>query len=117
MKYTRPLLEVMWLDAETTHGWEVHEEVDAEQVPIVTVGFFIKQSPHMLVVASTIDNVEGTQSNSRIKIPIGMIVSVKELNTTVKKTRGSPLLNPLCEEIPDPRPEGLIAALQRKEQS
>ena len=103
MKYDLPLVEVLWIDAETTHGWELHADVDADKVPIITVGFLIKQSEHMIVIASTIDNVTSSQSNSRIKIPLGMIQKVSRLSVGYQKSKKSPALNPLCEEISDPQ--------------
>lgn len=87
MKYTNPLVEVVWNDAETMHGWETNEECDTDNVPIITVGFLITKGAHNIVIASSIDQANGTQNNSRIKIPIGMIVSIKELNVTHKKPK------------------------------
>lgn len=87
MKYDKSLVEVVWLDAETTHGWETDDETDLEQVPIVTIGFLIAKGEHIVVVASSIDKTTGTNNNSRIKIPIAMIESVKELNVSYKKAR------------------------------
>ena len=87
MKYDKPLVEIIWMDAETTHGWELDDDVDSEQVPIVTVGFLITKADHVVVIASSIDKATGGQSNSRIKIPIAMIDTIKELNVTYKKIK------------------------------
>lgn len=87
MKYDKPLVEVVWNDAETTHGWETDAEVDTEQVPIITVGFLITRSDHLVVIASSIDKVTGQMSNSRIKIPLAMVVSVTELSASHKKPK------------------------------
>lgn len=87
MKYGKPLVEVVWNDAETTHGWEDEGEVDTEQVPIITVGFLIAKSDHIVVIASSIDKGTGQMSNARIKIPLAMIVSVTELSVAHKRTK------------------------------
>jgi len=86
-KYGKPLVEIEWYDAETTHGWETDEEVDSENVPIYTVGFLIKRTEDLVVIASSIDKTNGTQSNGRIKIPVPMIKTIRELTGTSKKTR------------------------------
>lgn len=87
MKYNKPLVEIVWLDAETNHGWELDSDVDVENVPIITVGFLIRTSPDIIVIASSIDKNAGDQSNSRIKIPSGMVQSIRELNVSYKKPR------------------------------
>jgi hypothetical protein len=90
VKYTQPIVEVVWNDAETMHGWETNDECDTENVPIITVGFLIAKGSSTIIVASSIDQTNGTQNNSRIKIPIGMIVSIKELNVSHKKSKQQP---------------------------
>lgn len=87
MKYPMPLMEIVWYDAETQHGWELNEDTDTSNVPITTIGFMVAKGEHNVVIASSIDSVSGNQNNSRIKIPIGMIVSVKELNVSYKKPK------------------------------
>lgn len=79
-KYKYPLVEVVWVDAETEHGWE---EVDEEaNLPLATtIGFLIKDQAdkngnEMLLIASTYaDNA----TNGRFKIPKGMIKEMKIL--------------------------------------
>lgn len=83
MAYDKDLVEVVWNDAATTHGWESDSEIDTENDPMITVGFLIRKTPEMLIVASSIDKDTGTMSNGRIKIPIGMVQSYK----VIKKTR------------------------------
>ncbi|CAB4216877.1 hypothetical protein UFOVP1590_2 [uncultured Caudovirales phage] len=98
MKYDKPLVEIIWNDAETTHGWELDADIDSEQVPIVTVGFLVTKGDHVVVIASSIDQATGGQSNSRIKIPIAMVSSIKELNVTYKKLKvTSP--SPVSDEV------------------
>ena len=99
MKYDKPLVEIIWNDAETTHGWEMDDEVDVEQVPIVTVGFLITKGDHIVVIASSIDKATGSQSNSRIKIPVAMVSSIKELTATYKKPKKASLELSMLESL------------------
>ena len=89
-KYLKTLCEIVWLDAESSHGWEQDEEVDAEQVPIITIGFLIKRNEHTVVIATSIDQETGQCSNSRIKIPVGMIQSIKLLGGP-RKSKEKPI--------------------------
>ena len=80
-KYEKPLIEIKWVDAETTYGWENDEEVDHELPIVTTVGFVIKHTVDsrghgVYIIASTIG---GGSCNSRIKIPKNMVVSEKYL--------------------------------------
>ena len=79
-KFGKPLVMVEWLDAETTYGWESDDEVNSDPAPAITVGFLVKRTEDLIVIASTIDSTHGTTNNSRIKIPIGMVVGIKELS-------------------------------------
>ena len=87
MKYTNPLVEVVWHDAATTFGWEHEDEADTSQELMTTIGFLIAKGEHTVIVASSVDNETGKMNNSRIKIPVGMIVTIKELNVTYKKPK------------------------------
>lgn len=86
MKYSRPVVEVEWYDAVTDFGWEDHTELDATAEPVTTIGFLLAENEHSVIVASTVDKGRD-QSNSRIKIPKGMIYSMKYLNVTYKKVK------------------------------
>ena len=81
-KYELPLVEVVWLDAETTHGWEGTEETDMNEVPVTTIGFLVAHNHSCIVIASSIAT---SVNNSRIKIPIGMVSSIQEISVTKKK--------------------------------
>lgn len=77
-KYELPLIEIQWVDAETTYGWENIDESDHELPIVTTVGFLIKHTVDqngngVYVVASTYGD-GGAATNSRIKIPKGMVV-------------------------------------------
>lgn len=98
MKYHKPLVELVWFDAETTHGWETDEEVNSENVPIITVGFLIKKTEDLIVIASSIDKETGNQSNGRIKVPIGMVQSIKELGGSKKQSKKP---SPPPQEVPE----------------
>jgi hypothetical protein len=84
MKYPKQLVEIVWLDAETTHGWESDDETDLEQVPVTTIGFLIASNEHCVVIASSVST---TVNNARIKIPKAMIQNVTELLVAKKKTK------------------------------
>ena len=86
-KFGLPLVIVEWHDAATGHGWESVEEVDTKEELMITVGFVVGRGEHTVVIASSIDKEQHGQSNSRIKIPLGMIKSIKELNVSYKKTK------------------------------
>jgi len=86
-KYPIPLAEIVWHDAATTYGWELHDDVDTEEELMITIGFIIAKGKSTIVVASSIDKEHHAQSNSRIKIPIAMIQSIKELNVNYKKEK------------------------------
>lgn len=87
IKFKQPLIVVIWHDAATDHGWEPHEGVDTEDDLMITVGFLVAKGKNNVVVASSIDEASGGMSNSRIKIPVGMIRSIKELNASYKKEK------------------------------
>ena len=76
-KFSFPLVHVEWKDAQTGHGWEDRENVLVETPIVTTVGFLIKETDEGVVVASTVGT--DLQSNARISIPRGMIISKKEL--------------------------------------
>ena len=86
MKYSRPVVEIEWYDAVTDFGWEDHTELDTTAEPVTTIGFLLAENEHSVIVASTVDKGRD-QSNSRIKIPKGMIYSMKYLNVTYKKVK------------------------------
>ena len=75
MKYS--LVQVEWLDAQTSHGWEAQDEVE-QTVPLVTtVGFLIVENEDLICLASTVG--KDRSHNSRITIPVGMIKTKKTL--------------------------------------
>lgn len=86
-KFGLPLVIVEWHDAATGHGWENHEEVDTREELMITVGFIVAKGDSTVVIASSIDKEDHAQSNSRIKIPLGMVKSIKELNISYKKDK------------------------------
>lgn len=73
-KYKYPLVKIVWVDAETEHGWEEVDE--ASNLPVATtVGFLIKDQVdahghEMYLVASTYSE---SSTNGRFKIPKGMV--------------------------------------------
>lgn len=79
-KLPYPLVRVDWIDAETSQGWE-HPDEEKPTVPeVVTVGFLIKESEDVILIASTIGH--DRSHNSRISIPRGMVKNI----TVLKKS-------------------------------
>lgn len=76
-KYPFPLIHVEWKDAQTGHGWEHEEDLTIEIPVVTTIGFLIKENDDGVLIASSVGT--DRHSNARIVIPIGMIVSRKEL--------------------------------------
>lgn len=86
MKYPYPLVEVLWIDAYTDHGWE--DEVEIREEEVVTVGFLISQNDKGLCIASSTG--EDGSHNARIVIPGGMVKKVRTLkNGRTSRTAGS----------------------------
>lgn len=73
-KFKYPLVRIVWVDAETEHGWEEVDE--ASNLPVATtVGFLIKDQVdihghEMYLIASTYSD---TSTNGRFKIPKSMV--------------------------------------------
>jgi hypothetical protein len=72
-KYPHRLVEVHWVDAETDQGWQDNREADMALPVVTTVGFLVGETEQAILIASTI---AGTHSNSRIKIPRGMVQDI-----------------------------------------
>lgn len=87
IKYPAPLVEVVWHDAATTFGWEHEDEADTTEELMTTIGFIIAKGEHTIIIASSIDNETGKMNNSRIKIPVGMIKTIRELSVVYKKVK------------------------------
>lgn len=66
-----PLAAVTWDDASTEHGWEHADDADDSREFVITVGFLYREDEHYIYLCSTCDAERNT--NSRIKIPKGMI--------------------------------------------
>jgi hypothetical protein len=84
LKFPFPVVQIVWHDACTTYGWEAHDEVDVNEELCTTIGFLVARGPETIVVASSID---ATNNNSRIKIPVGMVKTINELQVTHKKPK------------------------------
>lgn len=108
MKFDYPLVECVWLDAETSFGWENVEDTDLSLAEAITVGFLLARNEHYLSIAST---TSGGTCNSRIKIPIRMIQTLVELKATRQKK--SLLLSPQSVEVPPLRAQEQPLALEK----
>lgn len=73
------VVRVRWVDAETSMGWESISDISATVPTVTSVGFLVADSDTCIIIASTI-GAEFTDCNSRIAIPLGMIVDLEELN-------------------------------------
>lgn len=83
-KYPYPLVEVQWLDAETSHGWETVAETVPLEIPVVTtIGFLIEDNDIGIRIASTIGLDKS--HNSRITIPKGMVLNITILYDSITK--------------------------------
>ncbi len=103
MKYDKPLVEIIWLDAKTEHGWEPDADVELDINAVTTIGFLLQDNENIVVIASSIDRETAT-NNGRMYIPKGMVVSMNELVTSKKKPKKIPLVNPQSEELQLPLP-------------
>lgn len=81
-QYPFNLVEVVWEDAESSIGWEGAEETNHEPAMVITVGFLIHHTDKILHIASTTDKERNT--NARLKIPAGMVRSMKVLKAAKK---------------------------------
>lgn len=73
-----PLVAVVWDDAATTHGWEQAEDTDTSREFVITVGFLFREDEHYVYLCSSC--AEDGATNSRIKIPKGMIAERSPIN-------------------------------------
>lgn len=80
-----PLVAIVWDDASTDHGWQHVDEDDTARNLVLTVGFLTREDDHYIYLASTCDEQRNT--NSRIKIPRGMVSTRTEV--TFPQRRGN----------------------------
>ncbi len=81
-----PLVAVEWDDASTDHGWEhADDAADTSREFCLTIGFLYKEDEHYLYLCSTCDEQRNT--NSRMKIPRGMVATRTEV--TFPQRRGN----------------------------
>lgn len=74
-------LEIEWTDATSNDGWvDVGEEIDIEH--IVTRGWLIKETEVYVTLAGSIYKKDAKTVGSTMTIPVGMIVSRRELRIT-----------------------------------
>lgn len=78
------LVAVTWDDASTEHGWEHADEADTSRELVITVGFLYREDERYLYLCSTCDS--GRNTNSRIKIPVGMVVERAPVVMTKRKS-------------------------------
>jgi len=94
MKYPFPVVEITWLDAGTSHGWESNDEIEAKPFSVMTIGFLVRDQPDCVMVASTA--CPEKTCNGRITIPRGMVQAIRYLHGKPKKqTVAAPQTDPL----------------------
>lgn len=87
LKFPLPLVEIVWHDACSDSGWETHDEANVTEELMVTIGFLVARSENVVVIASSLDKETYAMSNSRMKIPVGMIKTIKKLSVSYKKEK------------------------------
>ncbi len=87
LKFPVNLVEVVWHDACTDSGWETHDKTNITEELMVTIGFLVARSENVIIIASSLDQESHLMSNSRIKIPVGMIKTIRELSVSYKKEK------------------------------
>lgn len=79
-------VEVVWNDAASHDGW-VQIDADAEPMQIMTRGWLIKETATYLVLAASLQLDNETTVGSTQIIPLGMIVSQRELKITNARSK------------------------------
>jgi len=74
-------VEVVWNDAASNEGW-VELDADTEPMQIITRGWLIKENTSYLVLAGSLQLDNANTVGSTQIIPLGMIVSRRELKVT-----------------------------------
>jgi len=76
---------VSWLDAETSAGWHWKDTEAYLLSPVETIGFVVKETKDLLVLAQTVAN-DGWHNN-RSKIPKSLITKRKKLIEVKTKSK------------------------------
>ena len=74
--------EISWVDISHENSWVPFDDVDKNILnnkPMVTLGFFIKQTKDFYVFSSGID-LQSKNYFDQVTYPKGVIISIKELN-------------------------------------
>lgn len=87
MRYPYPVVEVAWLDAASSHGWESEDESDHSIPEVYTIGFLIHEDAHGVTVAATACAERTT--NNRLKIPRGMIQQLRYIRGKPRAARAA----------------------------
>lgn len=83
--YKYPLVEILWIDAESGDTeWTTPEEIDVDLPEVTSIGFLVKETDTTFVIASTISQ---DHINGQFKIPKGMVKSKRVLTITTKKAK------------------------------
>lgn len=79
-------IEVVWDDAVSNDGW-VSVDTDATPERVVSRGWLIRREDTYIVLAGAIYESHGNTIGSTQTIPIGMIVSERELKVTNARSK------------------------------
>lgn len=90
MAYPYPLVEVVWDDAATESGWQ-DPALALQDQHVTTVGFLVKETPKYFLIASTFADAH---VNATIQIPVGMIVSRRDVTLKSKPAKRKPDADP-----------------------
>lgn len=72
------IVYVTWIDSSTDDGWQDANELDERPDLVHSVGFLVKETDTLLVIANSYDPATG-HSNGRMSIPLVSIQKVKTI--------------------------------------
>jgi hypothetical protein len=86
-------LEVVWNDAASHEGW-VDIDGDNEPMQIITRGWLVRETPSYVMLAASLQMAVATTVGSTQIIPVGMIVSRRELKVLNARSNTRNKLHP-----------------------
>ena len=77
------IIEITWVDSCSMSGWQKdHFDYAKKDLEFKTVGYFLKENPHSIVVVQSVQRIqkpEGTSVNSLMEIPKVAIEKMRKL--------------------------------------
>ena len=72
MKFTRgDRIEVVWDDHNSNHGWKCDKFVEPKLELIHSLGYFVKQTPTVIVLAQSLDNDSTSEMATADRLTVG----------------------------------------------